>query len=151
MNSDITNIYDKLANLKLLINTNNNFFSESSIIKINSDIQELINYIDNKYNNIHPKNIIKNYIKIKSIHPECKCYFLIKNEKELMELCFAKEGYYYYVEYLIEKTNTYTKFIKIKDKIVDGLCDDWYVTEQTINHYHIILTLEELVDDLNKY
>jgi hypothetical protein len=144
-------IYNKLQELKLSIDIHKNYFSDSTIIKIDSNIQELINYIDKKYNNEQPKNKIKNYIKVNSTHPDCRCSFLVKNEKELMEICFIKGGCYYYVEYFIKKINTHIQFIKIKDKIVDGLCDDWYSSEPIIKNYNIILTLEELVSDLNEY
>jgi hypothetical protein len=151
MNSTMSAIYNKLEELKLSISLHKNYLSDSSIIKIEFDIQELINYIDKKYNNTHPENKIKNYIKVNSNYPNCKCSFLIKDKRELMEICFVKGECYYYVEYIIERTNTHIKFIKIKDKIINGLCDDWYTSESTINNYHIILTLEELVNNLNEY
>ena len=151
MESTISNIYDKLEELKLSIDIHNEYFSDGSIIKINSNIQELINYIDKKYNNADPENKIKNYIKGKSTHSNCKCSFLMKDEKELMEISFTKGGCYYYVEYYIKKENSHIAFIKIKDKLVDGLYDDWYASKPTINYHNINLTLEELVDDLNKY
>ena len=144
-------IYNKLEELKLSIDIHKNYFSDITIIKIDSNIQEIINYIDKKYNNDQPENKIKNYIKVNSTHLDCNFSFLVKDENELMEISFIKGECYYYVEYFIKKINTHTQFIKIKDKIVDGLCDDWFTPDPIINYYHIILTLKELVDDLNKY
>jgi hypothetical protein len=152
MDSTISTIYHKLKEVKLSIDVHKNYFSDGTIIKIDSTIQELINYIDKKYNNEQPENKIKNYIKLNSTHPDCICFFLVKDENELMEISFIKGGCYYYVEYFIKKINTHNQFIKIKDKIVNELCDDWYTSDPIIiNNYHIILTLEELVADLNKY
>ncbi len=147
----MNNIYKKLEELKFSIDIHNEYFSDGSIMYINSSIQEIINYIDKKYNNTHPENKIKNYIKGNLTHINCECSFLIKDEKELMEISFIKSGCYYYVEYYIKKENSHIGFIKIMDKFIDGLYDDWHASTPKINYYNIILTLEELVKDLNKY
>jgi hypothetical protein len=114
-------------------------------------IQELIDYINKKYDNRNPENKIKNFIKINSSHPDCKCEFVKKSDTELMEISFNKSGIRYYIEYLLVKTHGHYSFIKMKEKCIDGLYDDWHAGEPSITLYNIRMEIEELVSDLNEY
>ena len=140
-----------MEELKNTIDTHSNYFSDASTMKINLGIQELIDYINKKYDNTNPENKIKNFIKINSDRHNCKCEFVKKFDKELMEISFSKSGIYYYLEYVLIKNNNHITFVKSKEKCIDGLYDDWHAGEPNITMYNITMTLEELVDDLNAY
>ncbi len=151
MDTEIKNVHIKLEELKKTIDIHSNYFSDTSTIKINTGIQELIDYINKKYDNSNPENKIKNFIKINSDHPDCKCEFVKKYDRELMEISFNKSGVYYYLEYVILKNNKHLSFVKTKEKCIDCPYDDWHATEQNVVLYNITMTLEELVNDLNEY
>jgi len=151
MTTNINDVHVKLEELKKTIDLHSNYFSDASTLKINLGIQELIDYVNKKYDNTNPENKIKNFIKINSSHPNCKCEFIKKYDRELMEISFNKSGIFYYVEYVVLKNNNHISFIKTKEKCMDGSYDDWHVAEPVVVPYNITMNLEELVADLNEY
>ena len=54
---------------------------------------------------------------------------------------------YYFIDYTINNDKTLTKN---ELRISDGTYDDWTPTPDTVKHYNDILTLRELVLDLEK-